>query len=434
MNDTTLLALFSKREVWLRFQHLVKEHAMSKDCWDIYKSVENYYKSFPSKDSIDWGDFTTFYFMHKGKVTGDKATIIRAILERCATESAALAGKKPEEYEDMYAALYQHYVKLDYLARVTEEAIKASTTLVTGGDAVLDKINSLMEQCNVELGKNIDEDSIFVPRDISSVLAAVRAGGLNWPLEELNAALGPARKGDFIIVAARPETGKTTLTAQIVGHFSQQLPKESGPIVWVNNEEASRKVQFRIVQSYFGVTTEELDKNEATYSKRYNDEVGDKILVLADDAGYNSVPKLTALFKKLKPSVIIIDQLDKVSGFHKEDREDLRIGRLYAWGRDLAKTYGVVIAVSQIDASGEGQEYITMNQLRGSKTDKAGEADAIVTIGKSGDAAKRHYRFIHIPKNKLAGGGSSKEEYRHGYFETTIKAELGRYISHMKGK
>jgi replicative DNA helicase len=100
----------------------------------------------------------------------------------------------------------------------------------------------------------------------------------------------------------------------------------------------------------------------------------------------------------------------------------------------MAKTYGVVIAVSQIDATGEGQEYLTMNQLRGSKTDKAGEADAIITIGRSNDPAKRHSRFIHVPKNKLLGGPHSREEYRHGYFEVTIKPEIGRYITNMKGK
>ena len=63
--------------------------------------------------------------------------------------------------------------------------------------------------------------------------------------------------------------------------------------------------------------------------------------------------------------------------------------------------------------------------LRGSKTDKAGEADLIITLGKDKDA--EYKRYLHLPKNKLWGGPSTIEAHRHGKFEITIRPEIARY-------
>lgn len=186
------------------------------------------------------------------------------------------------------------------------------------------------------------------------------------------------------------------------------------------------------MQSHFGVTKEALEKDLKGYEERYTKEIGNKILLLSDDSGINSVRQLDSLFAEYKPSIIIFDQLDKVQGFGKEEREDLRLGRMYSWARDKCKEYGPVITASQIDGTGEGVKWLTMGQLRGSKTDKQGEADAIITIGSCNDPALTNNRYIHIPKNKLHGGPRSREEFRHGYFEVMIKPEIARYVTSIK--
>jgi hypothetical protein len=182
---------------------------------------------------------------------------------------------------------------------------------------------------------------------------------------------------------------------------------------------------YRVVQSFFGVTNAEIGEDEEHYETVFKTMAGGKLFITNDDSGLNSVDRLTALFDEHNPAIIVFDQLDKVHGFsHKIEREDLRIGKLYEWARDLAKKYGPVIAVSQADGSAEGMQWIEMNQLRGSKTDKIGEADAIVTIGK-GEA--EYTRYLNIVKNKLFGGPLSKECHRHGRFECTIRPEIARY-------
>jgi hypothetical protein len=213
--------------------------------------------------------------------------------------------------------------------------------------------------------------------------------------------------------------------------MTQLQPDEH--VIWINNEEASNKVMMRVIQSFNQVTSSELLSDPTTCESAFIAGGGDRFLILDDDSGIKSVTKIARLFKEYKPGLIIFDQLDKVHGF-KQDREDLRIGQLYEWARDVAKDYCPVIAISQVDGTGEGEKWIQMNQLRGSKTDKIGEADAIITIGKSNEPAMDLQRFIHVPKNKLFGGAETLEAHRHGCFEVEIEPSKARYVSKWKIK
>lgn len=417
MNDITLLTLLGNDKVYFeRFKPYVKEYALSSDCWEIYKTLGEYYASYPGTVKVDWNDFTTFFFMVKGKVKPEKALIYRTILEKIAATS--ITGK-----EELYKDLVAHYVKLDYATRIGNVAIKVAGD----GKGDIDEIEDLIQSYRKEVGRSITKEDLFVPSSLTEIVKAVSAIGFEWRLEELNLSLGPLRPGDFIIVGARPEVGKTTLLAQEVSYFATQLKDDNRPIIWVNNEERSQKVMFRIIQSHFGVVTSDVLKNAASYEARFNAEIGRRILVLNDDAGIRSTRQLDSLFIEHNPVLIVFDQLDKVWGFDKEEREDLRLGKLYAWARDKAKEYGPVISISQVAGRGEGKEYIEQDDLRGTTTDKQGEADAIVTIGRSVDPAKGSARYIYVPKNKLHGGPRSKEEFRHGRFEVRIRPEIARY-------
>ncbi|MEK9896632.1 MAG: DnaB-like helicase C-terminal domain-containing protein, partial [Burkholderiaceae bacterium] len=252
-----------------------------------------------------------------------------------------------------------------------------------------------MQQYKKEVGSAVDKSEVFVSPSLAYISKVVGKEGLNWRLQELNISLGPLRKGDFIIVAARPETGKTTFVASEAAHMMSQL-KPDEHIIWINNEEASNKVMMRVIQAFHGVTSIDLLKDPVSYEELFIANGGDRFLVLDDDSGIRSVNKIATLFSEFKPGLIIFDQLDKVHGFSTEARDDLRIGRLYEWARDVAKEYCPVIAISQVDGTGEGEKWIQMNQLRGSKTDKIGEADAIITIGKSNEPGMDLHRFIHI--------------------------------------
>jgi len=413
MYDVVLIKKLLDKSLYTRLSPFVKEHSVSKESWRVIQALGKYYRSYPDHESVDVAEFKRFFFMlHTKDMKEASHTIYEKLFSNIETEDADSIV-----VEDVL----KNYITKDYATLIMNKALDV---VHDKEEASLEDIANMVHQYNREIGRSVSKDDLFVSTDLSYIRKAVGSSGFNWRLNELNVSLGPIRQGDFIIIAARPETGKTTMVASEVSNFVGQITDDR-PVIWVNNEESSDKVMYRIVQSYFGVTNAEIDADIAHYEEVFKSMAGGKVLVTNDDKGMNDVRKLSALFDEYNPCLIVFDQLDKVSGFGKMEREDLRIGKLYEWARELAKKYGPVIAVSQVDGSGENQHWINMAQLRGSKTDKIGEADAIVTIGKG---EHEYTRYINVPKNKLYGGDKTDETLRHGKFEVTIEPSIARYV------
>lgn len=412
MHDAMLIKKLTDKVLYTRIAPYIKEYSLSESGWKVFKVVEEYFKAYPTKLCVNWDELAMLFYATY-KVKADDVAIYTAFfksVEECDPSSVVV--------EDVLSA----YITKDYATQIMNVCVGV---LNETGKSPLDDVADLVQTYQKEVGSAVDKETLFVSTDLSYIHEAVSSAGYSWRLEELNVSAGPLRDGDFVVVAARPETGKTTFTAAEVSNFASQLPDDTRPIIWVNNEESSPKVMARIVQSYFGVTTTELSDSIEMYNERYAKKVGKRILVVDDGADMNDVKKLTALFAECNPAMIVFDQLDKVEGWSREAREDLRIGKLYKWARDLAKKYGPVIAISQASEVADHVQYITQSMLRGSKTDKAAEADLILTIGRK--AEDDGTRYIHVPKNKLYGGPRSVEEHRHGYFECRIRSDVARY-------
>ena len=200
--------------------------------------------------------------------------------------------------------------------------------------------------------------------------------GLRWRLNTLNKSLGSLRTGDFGFVFARPEVGKTTFLASEVTYMATQTDR---PVLWFNNEEQGTKVKIRCYQAALGLNTMELFNEREIKRKTYNSLVGDRIRIY-DSASIHH-RDVERVCKELKPALIVFDQIDKIKGF-TEDRQDLELGAIYIWARELAKEYCPVIGVCQAGASGEGKKYLTMDDVVNAKTSKQAEADWILGIGK----------------------------------------------------
>ena len=415
MHDVVLIKKLLDKTLYTRLVPYVKEHSVGKESWRIIQALAKYFRSYPDKDVVDLEEFKRFFFLlHTKDMKEASHTLYETIFKRIEEEDAS-----SHVIEDVL----KNYITKDYATAIVNKAMEI---LQDKEDASLEDVSNMVHKYNKEVGCAISDSDLFVAPDLSYLRRSLASPGLSWRLNELNVSIGPIRQGDFLVVAARPETGKTTFTCSEVSHFIPQI-KDGRPIVWVNNEEASGKVMARLIQSFFGATIEELESDMEHYESVFRDMAGANIYITDDESGMNEVKKLTAKFDEHNPALIIFDQLDKVHGFNnRADREDIRIGMLYEWARELAKKYCPVIAISQADGSAEGAQWIEMNQLRGSKTDKIGEADAIITIGKTHD--NEYTRYINIPKNKLVGGKGVKPELRHGKFEVTIQPEIARYV------
>lgn len=271
-------------------------------------------------------------------------------------------------------------------------------------------------------GLALDDAKNFVTDDIYELEKHTIMGpGLHWRLDCLNQSLGPIRVGDFGFVFARPESGKTTFLADQCTYFANQSEQ---PIVWFNNEEQGQKVRLRTYQAALGLRSDELWTQKEETLKKYR-EITKGNLKIYDDATIhrNDVERVV---DKLKPSLIVFDQIDKLKGFDA-DRPDIVFGKIYQWARELAKNRCAVIGTCQAGGTGEGVRWLTMSHVAEAHTSKQAEADWILGIGKSNEVNTEDVRFLNISKNKLLGDKDTDPALRHGRFEVFIKPQIARY-------
>jgi hypothetical protein len=276
-----------------------------------------------------------------------------------------------------------------------------------------------------KLEQPVTREVEYVTDDINDILNdIVRTPGLRWRLESLNRSLGSLRKGDFGFVFARPETGKTTLFASEVTYMASQKNVSPGPILWFNNEEQGKKVKLRCYQAALGATTAQIMAHPERAREKYREITQDKIKIF--DSASTHRGEVEAICSKENPSLILFDQIDKVKGF-SSDREDLLMGAIYGWSREIAKTYCPVIGVCQADGTAEGERWLYMGHVSNAKTAKQAEADFILGIGKSNEQGYEYVRYFNISKNKLTGDADTNPSHRHAKIEVLIRPEIARY-------
>lgn len=383
---------------------------------DAYNSYRNYLKKdeFTDEGNIILNKIDK---LHKSSV-GDVALSSLVAATMAATSDPkgiiklTFASMQSVEVDENVQALLEKFKTNKLLEELSVKAYEGSL-----GKTPLSEIVSLASKLESPV-PNSEFD--FVDSSLAKILSEQKqTPGLRWRLNVLNKALGSIRPGDFGFFFARPEVGKSCMLASEVGFMGTQLKPDAGPIIYFNNEEQGGKMQLRMYQSVLGLTVPELEKNMPMYEKKYMDLTQDKIKI--KDSAVISRYLVEAMCDKFKPSLIVFDQLDKIDGFYS-DREDIRLGKIYIWARELAKRYCPVIGVCQADASGEGQRYLTMANVANSKTGKTAEADYIIGIGSDGGFGQQNLRGLAILKNKLIGDDMSEEKYRHFKGDVLIRA------------
>ena len=398
MNYLYLIKQLLKKEQYYKYRNSIKVDRKDKEIYYLFKALDDIHTHLDVDISFDefalWvqsnlgNDYTTFLTLIKDQETNDD--IIELVLQTLRTKHEAIL--------------------------LAEEALKYSETASD---------STKLEEAISRFQQSVDgkpDDVPFVNLSLEEIYnEQIKLPGLRWRLNCLNRSLGSLRKGDFGVVFARPETGKTTFLTSEISYFAQQT---DAPIIWFNNEEQGGKVLFRIYQAVLGATRESIGARLTQAKEAYIKATKDNIKVYDSAAIHrHDVEKIC---KEYKPSLIVFDQLSKIKGI-TNDREDLRLGGLFAWARELAKEYCPVIAINQADVSGEGKKYLTMDNVANAKTAIQAEADWILGIGASHDNGFEYVRHFNISKNKLIGDEDSDPKLRHGKFDVLIQPEIARY-------
>jgi len=319
--------------------------------------------------------------------------------------------------------LFKQMVECDAASEITEIA----NDVVAGKDK-LESIDIAVKKALREVGRLADPSSVFAKPSVANVVKAYSSTGYKWRLECLNRSLGPLRKGDHVMFAARVEVGKTTLAASEVTFIAEQMQAagETRPVIWVNNEEQSEKVVFRVYQAALARSTADITSRPDIAEEHYDKLIGANRIRITDGS-INHVSSLDSLFTELDPCLVVFDQLDKVEGFYKTEKEVERLGKIYKWAREVARNYAPVITISQLSADADDPSYDgSFTAVRGSKVDKPGELDVIVTIQKErGGKYPENARILTISKNKMIG--PLEESLRHATHVVYIDEVHARY-------
>lgn len=269
------------------------------------------------------------------------------------------------------------------------------------------------------------EEFEFVTTSLSSIISDIfQKPGLRWRLDALNKSLGSLRKGNFGFLFARPEVGKTTFLASEISFMLKQLREEDGSIIWFNNEQVGAEVMLRVYQAYFGLKLEQIKSDPKRFEKQFQEETKGKFR-LVDNALVDK-QLVERILKQFNPSLVVFDQIDKIKGF-AADREDLRLGAIYIWARELAKQYCPIIGICQAGGTAENVKWLTMDHVANASTSKQAEADWILGMGHIHDTGMQFIRYLNISKNKLMGDDDTIPRLRHGRFEVLIEPEIARF-------
>lgn len=245
--------------------------------------------------------------------------------------------------------------------------------------------------------------------------------GFHWRLDCLNSSMRPLRPGDFIILCARIDQGKSSFLASELSHMAPQVdelfPHEGRHIVILNNESLGSRMKTRFINATLNMSTQELVQARASGTKIWQETLkawGNREVIQIYDVHDRPLSYLEQIIRRTQPAILVVDMLDNVpfdgTVANGGQRTDQILEAAYQRARIWAVKYNcIVIATSQLSATAAGSLYPGLHELSNSRTGKAGAADAVLMIGHSLETEMQNSRWISLPKNKLARQGNPKD-------------------------
>ena len=349
-----------------------------------------------------------FYATNKTLTTSNKEQY-KKIFQKIANSSALNKDVANEVISKMFQQV------------VGEEVANIGYAFVNGTQNSLEPLRKIVEDYQDDFTPNLKIE--FEDMSIETLLKA-NAEETQWKfnIPTLRRNVEGVSGGHFIVLGARPNTGKTSFHASIIASphgFAQQGAK----CVILCNEEASHRVGSRYLSSATTMTLDEIKTNQPKAALRYN-KVSSNIHI-RDSTG-KDLAWVEAVVKATQPDVVVLDMGDKFAP-RTSDKSDVYLRDATIHARNIAKEYNcAVFWLSQLSAAAEGLAMPDQSMLEGSKTGKAAEADLMILIGKTkvveGSEMDDTERHLNIAKNKLKGGF-------HGRITCQLAGDIAQYTA-----
>lgn len=431
--DITTLQLLKHRDRYEKLARAVPPRALDTRTRIILADFGRFFKEFPDAPRIDPGAFSLFFKSIHPTLSDEEQSVYSALFDRVCAEDI------PRELEDgLMRRLIETAMAVDVASMIDKYQQGEEVDFRQGLMGFLDQYDRDVER-KVKNPQVLDAIEELLKDEENDT-------GFHFRLPCLNRHIKPLRPGDFMVVAARPDKGKTTWCASELTHMAAQLdtiwPGEKRSILWFNNEGPGKRIVTRCFQSALGATMEELvklsnmpaDKGFEHYKtqvrQQYARALGGRAGALRifdiHEMWNHEVEDIVGMHN---PGLILFDMVDNIK-FGGEvnnngQRTDQLLEAMYQWARVRGVKHDcAVMATSQISAAGDGLQYPTLPMLKDSQTGKQGAADIILTIGAVNDPMLAKSRYIGTTKNKRSRTGVPSSPNT----EVIFDGDRGRYV------
>lgn len=354
---------------------------------DLLKDYKKYYDKYNS--DIDWKVFyPEFCEWHKKTLDEHDLKYYRDVVFPLIRES---------NNENIYISLLER------------QATKDIENVINQGydHTKLHEILTNLQQEKAAYTKEIDDDIFTL--SVVDVSTLDVSNGLTWCMQSIQAGLNSLMPGQFVVVAADSDVGKSAFCITQAVHVFKQLNKDGStrPILYCTSEDTKEDLTCRFLANLyqdkclggFEEVITKFNKIREHYVSHYNDHLFIGISI----RGPSDLYRIKRKIDKYNPSLIIIDMLDKLS--NSDNIQDLT--KLYQEVRGYANDGYPIIGTSQTGNTTyqdpETKEYkhrrwLSDKDLAGSKSGKQGAAYCIISIGK--DDEMTNIRYLQTTKKK----------------------------------
>lgn len=429
MWEHSLIRTMCERPYYQQYAATVKSisDGLSDSTKDVLNSIRRYFKDNPSVSYVELQGILPHIKTIQSKDADDdgkkRLTLVCELLARVLTKQ--LSREEVADVKNQLASLQ--------LAGSVQSALMQYNS----GD-LEDDLGTVLGEAVESYNAMADVDNAYLPvkKTVQQILKENDPdNGLSYPLEGLNRNLQNARPGDFIVIAAPNNVGKTALAMQFATHFGKQLPR-GGKVLYLNNEGTGDHIVLRLRQIVLNKTIPELDALveagvdiEEEYQKKIN---GDENKIEVVDIHGCSIAHIKQIYKKYRPDVVIIDMLDAVSGFQDAAREDIKFKNLYGWFRAQAANPQhrlICVGTTQVSAEGFDFAYVPKHCLESSKTAKQSQTDVLIHINEDGKDENETIRYVWVPRAKRRRAGKGEGDSK---FLASINTATGAYMDATK--
>lgn len=412
--ELTLLRLSKDRMRFLRLSPDVPGDGLEESTTLVLKALHSFYAMHPEMLTLNVEAFRMYAEEIKYKaLPEDKLSLVLSVIDAMKTDVPA----------DMEQGMTERLLSVECV----QKSLGKIKQWHEGGEVdIVQELAGIAEQVSVRMNRRTRSPLVkSSPEDL--MLEDLDNSGLKFRLSCLSENMRGLRGGDFGILAARPDAGKTTILCSESTFWLPQLdslwPGEKRNGVWLNNEGPGGRIKKRWYQALLNKTTEELAElvergrleQEPLFTQAVQEAMGmplDRMLFYDIHDMYSD--DVERIIKQSNAGFVIFDMLDNVKfrglTANGGERTDQILEAQYQTGRNWCVKYDCIgVATSQLSVDGEGNRYPGQHMLKDSKTGKQGACDFIITVGKDNDPAHAMSRWINTPKNKLTRPGKRRD-------------------------